>query len=608
MDTPNLQTEYHFMTVPKSQSKENIIEVEKPRLVVPIIFIPGVMGSNLKEKTTARNNSQYSKPVWRLDCEISAMGWSFPHYGTAKARKLELDPNATEVDDRGTVVDAAVKKLAQIEETYKQSIKSIDEDDIKKFTEAAKDYDAKRQEIINNHPENKLFGTRRERGWGTVANISYGEFLQTFQESLFDPSSSLSIDLAGLVSAPSFKVDEKSKVKLELIDEQIKRCKAFYFPVHAMGYNWLQSNEDSAMALKKLVEVTLPNYYKNRGLSCEQVILVTHSMGGLVARYYTQALGGGKKVCGVINGVQPSTGAVAAYTRMKRGTEVNGATGVGKISAAVMENVLGKDAAEMTAVCAQSPGPLQLLPTPEYGMRWLTITDPDGNEKSYPESDPYKEIYLAKNKWWCVCEPHLINPLNTEHNQRQMEDDWAKYVIIIKDKVQTFNEDIINSYHLKTYVFFGIEDNEQNINTAVLTYQTAHWQGQFKQGYEDDLTKPIQTDIGDKRRLNFRELSAHRTLEASHHDWVEKNKLDDFAHDWQGVFKWGNIAESYILKGADGNGDGTVPKRSGEIDIKHLKARMHLAIDHEGAYKSTISQEFTLRAIVDIMQEVKIND
>jgi hypothetical protein len=69
--------------------------------------------------------------------------------------------------------------------------------------------------------------------------------------------------------------------------------------------------------------------------------------------------------------------------------------------------------------------------------------------------------------------------------------------------------------------------------------------------------------------------------------------------------KIGNIGESYRLEPADGNGDGTVPQCSGEIPIDKIKARMHLPIGHEPAYQSEITQEFTLRAIVDILQQVK---
>jgi hypothetical protein len=577
MTNNNQQATYLYNTVPTSEKTIQGLYLKKERLIVPIIFIPGVMGSNLKAKQKDSNNK--TKRVWRLDNKVSVIGWSLPYYGDAKARKLELDPEKTEVDDGGTVVDAAAEEVARIKNNYHLKIQLLGDDKSQRNKKRRLNQE-KQQEIqkaINNNPENRLFGSRQKRGWGTVGYISYGEFLELLQKILFEPDGHLSTILNDLIEPPSFSLDEGSKSSLELDEKQIKHCEKFYFPVYAMGYNWLESNEDSAKRLKRLVEVTIPAFYKKRGQICDKVILITHSMGGLVARYYTEALNGRNKVYGVINGVQPATGAVAAYTRMKRGTEVNGDN---SISNFVTANVLGKDAAEMTAVCAQAPGPLQLLPTPEYGMGWLTITDPNGNPESYPKADPYAEIYLAKDKWWCACEPHLINPFNTDHNLQQMQDDWRSYKNIINKKVIPFNSAIANKYHPNTYAFFGLEEDDNNIKTESLTYQIAHWQGSVMVSKK----KASANHIGDKNRLNLKELVEIRTLQN------------------------GDINEKYTLLPADGNGDGTVSQQSGEIPIDYLKARMCLPVGHEPAYKNKISREFTLRAIVDIMYKVKIND
>lgn len=573
-------SQYH--TVPTSDNTLQTLFVEKERLIVPIIFIPGVMGSNLKVKPSDKDTE--TEKVWCLNTKASLLGWSLPYYGDAKARKLELDPDKTAVDDRGKIIDASDSEVAQVKHKYDSKIRLLgnDKSHRDKISRLKRERQQKVDEAIQNNPENRLFGPRQDRGWGTVAFISYGEFLDTLQTSLFDKTGHTPEKISQLLnSSPLFTLDEGAKTDLLVKDKaDIERCNRFYFPVHAMGYNWLESNRDSAKALKELIDVTLPKYYQKRGKLHDKVILITHSMGGLVSRCYTQVLGGEAKVLGVIHGVQPATGAVAAYTRMKRGTEVN--TGFfGKPVGAITENVLGKDAAEMTAVCAQAPGPLQLLPTPEYGMGWLKITDANGNQKTYPSpdnSDIYNEIYLAKDKWWCVCEPHLINPLNTDHNQKQMENDWQKYKDIITNKVQPFNEDIANQYHPNTYAFFGIENEGEPIKMSALTYQTAHWQAEKIQSHQS----PPAGLIGDQRRLNLKELAGVRTLQH------------------------GEITEKYTLLPADGNGDGTVPQCSGEIPTKYLTARMHFSVEHEPAYKQKASQDFTLRAIVDIIKKVTL--
>lgn len=585
MTDDNNKQQFSYNTVPTSQNNVQNLYIKKERLVVPIIFIPGVMGSNLKVKP--ENEDKNTDPVWRLDSEESAADWICKG---AEERKIKFNPDKTTVDDRGMVIDAAINEIMPIQDKFIETLKYTDERDIEKKYDTINERTDDISQAVKNHPENKLFGTRIERGWGTVSFMSYGKFLDTLQTSLFDPSGNLSTAINDLTKNKSFNLEEKSKAKLTFTQTETEHCQSFYLPVHVMGYNWLESNKKSAIRLQTLVEQTLPAYYKKRGKICEKVILVTHSMGGLVARYYTQALGGEEKVLGVINGVQPSTGAVAAYTRMKRGNEASWA----------MANVLGKDAAEMTAVCAQAPGTLQLLPTPEYGGNWLTITDPDGTESHFG-IDPYTDIYLAKDKWWCACEPHLINPLNRKHDLILMQNDWNEYKALIEDQVKPFNEAIANQYHPNTYVFFGIEDDNKHIEQKFLTYKTAHWIGQFNKDNKKNMRNPRTDHIGAMNRLDLWELKEIRTLSTERHNWEEDKRT---YHYYADKFK-GNIEEIYTLQLADGNGDGTVPQCSGEIPIDKIKARMHLPIGHEPAYQSEITQEFTLRAIVDILQQVK---
>jgi pimeloyl-ACP methyl ester carboxylesterase len=50
-----------------------------------------------------------------------------------------------------------------------------------------------------------------------------------------------------------------------------------------MGYNWLRGNADSGIKTAKRISALMKRY-QDQGFQCEKVILVTHSMGGLVAR------------------------------------------------------------------------------------------------------------------------------------------------------------------------------------------------------------------------------------------------------------------------------------------------------------------------------------
>lgn len=597
----NCQSEI-FNTRPRSNEDVVQMHIEKERKVIPIILLPGVMGSNLKLKSVNGDNN--SRKVWRIDTPLNMTKWLLPILGNARRRKLLLDPEKTEVDDRGRVIDAASKEISSLQSSY--NLKVHDEKSISDLNEQIK-------KAVENHPENKLFGTRRERGWGTVGYFSYGKFLDTFQSWLYQPTGELSLKLQSLIEAPSCKLEPQETTTLnsekkdigKFSKKDIEKCSDYNFPLYAMGYNWLESNKISAERLETLVEETI-KFYKNRGKVCDKVILITHSMGGLVARYYTEVLGGREKVYGVINAVQPSVGAAAAYTRMKCGNQKN----------FIMDNVLGKDGAEMTAVLAQAPGPLQLLPSIEYGKNWLTISPPlgGGDKEQYPKTDPYKEIYLKKEKWWCVCEPHLINPFNKKHDKKIMESDWKKYKEIIMDDVKKFHEKISGKYHSNTYAFYGVDveavkDETKQIKGEFLTYDEVNWYGEYKKiDFESGIKRPSDQYIGDKNRLNLREKRAKRTI-AIKTNKREKGESEAESNQQGNIdFQTTYNAECYTLEPAKANGDGTVSQRSGkipEIPEESLRARMYFKVGHESAYKeSKEAQDFALRAIVDIIVKI----
>ncbi|MDX7421466.1 hypothetical protein SJ301_31080, partial [Klebsiella pneumoniae] len=75
-----------------------------------------------------------------------------------------------------------------------------------------------------------------------------------------------------------------------LTDEETAHGHHFLYPLHVFGYNWLQSNADSAALLGQYISKVLGLYHGR--LAVDKVILVTHSMGGLVARHYSENMNG----------------------------------------------------------------------------------------------------------------------------------------------------------------------------------------------------------------------------------------------------------------------------------------------------------------------------
>ena len=374
---------YHL---PNAKTDKNLVAV-CPKVadkVIPVIFIPGVMGSNLKDKN--------GREIWRADFYkgLDMIGWGFKN---GKERKELLNHKTTFVDDKGKIL-------------YNEQVDSI-------------------------------FPSRKKRGWGTALYLSYGEMLEALQFMLNDQHLLLE-NLAGTTKHLTSRqqlIGENMGAELgeePLTDEEVRHSYEFLFPLHVFGYNWLQSNSKSAQKLDEFVSDVLELYCGR--LAVEKVILITHSMGGLVARHYSENMAGRNKILGIIHGVMPDLGSPATYRRMKTGER------------GLFGAIIGSNAEELMPVLAQSPGPLQLLPGKAYGSGWLKIKS-DGKIQSKPQEDPYEEIYLNEQDWWRLCEKALL--LGDE------EKEWGKYIENIKYNVKVFIEELNGKYHPQTWAFYG---------------------------------------------------------------------------------------------------------------------------------------------------------
>lgn len=487
-----------------------------PDRVIPVVFVPGVMGSNLRGTGAAVGIN------WRVDSARSMAAWLTRG---PEPRKRFLTPTTMEVDAAGTLPE---------------------------------DTELPAEEL-------------RRRGWGEVAAMSYREFLVWLEAALNDFNDPDAGERVGLMSRSlQALVGEAAPTR-----DEIGLTYRYRFPVHACGYNWLDSNAVAAKLLGQRITQIIARY-RTEGKKCEKVILVTHSMGGLVARHCSEVDGYRDKILGVVHGVMPAIGAAAVYRRFKAGTE----------GAYMASKVLGEDAAEMTAVLSTAPGPLQLLPTAEYGNGWLKIKD-RSTEYSLPKGgDPYGEIYTVRGKWWSMCEDILMNPLNDEptENRRdtRMDSDWAAFCDTIK-LVRTFHADISSEYHVQTHAFFGSHRDQR-------AYGTVTWSGDGGGWLRGDRV----ADVLGARQVGGRELDESRTVAA---------QLS--GSGWQKAER-----QSYRISEPDEDGDGTVPHRSGIALRSNVKSLLQVNVGHEPAYKHTEGADnlracrFTLRAIVKIAQRV----
>lgn len=417
----------------------------------------------------------------------------------------------------------------------------------------------------------------QRRGWGEVGFMSYGKFLPWLEEALNDFQNPAN----GVRAALRKDTLKALHGETPLTEDEFALSYKYRFPVYACGYNWLDSNVKASERLGQLIDAVIQRYKKQK-LKCEKVIVVTHSMGGLVARHCSQVGKRQSQIFGIVHGVMPAIGAAAVYRRFKSGTE-NFAKGfVGSTKAGVGGQVLGGNAAEMTSVLSTAPGPLQLLPTPEYGNGWLKIKD-GAVEVSLPKNgDPYGEIYVVPDKWWSMAEKHLINPLNAETDpkkrQAQIEADWAAFAEIIRLEVMRFHVAIKDQYHPNTHAFIG---NGKAVNSV----GNVRWQ--------HIGTGRAPTNILDARAIDPSEINEGRSTMA---------KL---------LNGTGELARLFRLQGPDETGDGTVPARSGFAAQPHCQSFLQASVEHEPAYKFGDGPEFlracrfTLRAVVKIAQQVQ---
>lgn len=87
-------------------------------------------------------------------------------------------------------------------------------------------------------------------------------------------------------------------------------------------YDWRWSNRYAAEGLARRVHELLPAWRERSGASEAKVWLVAHSMGGLVARYYCEHLGGAGDVRGIVTMGTPHRGSVNALDAIANGKQL----------------------------------------------------------------------------------------------------------------------------------------------------------------------------------------------------------------------------------------------------------------------------------------------
>ncbi len=551
----------HGFVTPR-QDRTPQVKCILPRKVLPIIFIPGIMGSNLRLTMDRQEKiGQDHNISWRPDNSSVTI----QQYDDSPAeRQLRLDPEVTEVD----TYDPVKNKTGSRSESSDQRNEAV------RYSWGYGGWKRLDGPLLQGDPPGAKNGRTqdqkaRERGWGEVYFGSYQSILAVCENKLNSAFSNGNIETylsKHIVNVDPVKWGAHQKSLMTAIDVGAIRVavKGCWFPVHAMGYNWLKSNRISGVDIARRINSLIEDYQK-QGFRCEKVVLVTHSMGGLVARAAIHPQIGkiNDKVLGVVHGVMPAVGAGAAYKRMRCGVESTWYSLPTTIGAAI----LGNNGKDVTAVLAGAPGALQLLPSRLYGKHWLEFRKNDELVKSWPEECPYEEIYKKRGKWYGLFREEWINPagLNTAGISQTLRH---------LDEAKKFHEHIENTYHENSYAHYGADAERKAWHKVV-------WRADDTAVFRDAEALSI---VEDDQKGELKLLD--KTI-------AEKSPDKVFDADMQAA------AEP---------GDQTVPLHSGDAQLRSGKFKgifRQSGYEHQASYDDKAVIDATLYSLLKIISTMR---
>nr|WP_315254379.1 hypothetical protein [uncultured Duganella sp.] len=515
---------------PKTNTTRAQIAVP-PRKIIPVIVIAGIMGSNLRASASTSQRNTFLKPgeaAWRppngKKAGLSeAKKWS---KRTPEIRQKILNGDTLEVDPSGEIFE------------------------------------------IPEHANEEIC---RSRGWGEIHADSYGSLLSTLQKNL-NSTFKVSAKKVEMQSVWT-EINEYSRadwgttshgIGALITEDELKKFSEYHYPVYAFGYNWLQSNEMSAAKLKERIDSVIASWAKAKH-ECSGVVLVTHSMGGLVARACAKQIP--EKISAVVHGVMPAWGAPACYRRLACGTE-SSSPGKGTIDTYAMEKfaeIAGRTTDETTPVLALSSGPLELLPNHLY-TKWLFAqinipNNPYSVELNFPDKNPYK-FYRDFQCWYRAINLALADPAN------MLGATLEKKIILAVEQAEKFHTKLIDTYYHPNSAAFYCADPEQR------SFGTCRWIA--------TTAKAVSPPI-----LQVGTVEGH-TSSGARSVFITKGPLLFFEPSIQ-----------------DEVGDGTVPFTSGGGPfgkVPHLFRTT--GYDHQGAYGNEAMLALTQHLIVKLLQTV----
>lgn len=587
-------TRYDWRMTSRRQEDPVVLYVP-PTRVVPVVFVPGIMGSNLKairdvmleggeggERADIRV-AKAGERVWNVDSTTSPLKadnstrWL---NASAAKRQLILHKDAVAVDDRGHI--------------------ELHSNDLVVPLPVGNNSDRQRKQVLANRLADK-----RARGWGTISWYSYGPFLNWLEQTLAGATyreGRPSMGMQDLLRRVGRSPDGAETAPPVLTDAQVRKLAHFRFPVHAAGYNWLQSNMDSGAELAAQIR-RIRQQYTAQGLSCEKVIVITHSMGGLVARAASQLHGGDQDILSVIHGVMPTDGAAAFYKRFVGGFDGEGEGVLGRVLGEIAARVLGPSARETTPVLGFGPGPMELAPNRHYngGKPWLFITSANGKVlKQLPEhGDPYREIYQT-DAWWQAINPEWLNPAKRETNALV---EHRKAL----NRAAAYHEKLAHRFHQPTFAYYGNDAKKHKAWGTVAWRAVAASYVQLAAGSQDGMANPTVSN-----HAKWSE-NAQKPLQGDPALWrVLPGRTDVAANQAlpeRGLHDSSGQPVRCVVQPPTDPGDGTVPAAESAAGVRRGRPVVLCragGYDHQGSYNDAGVREFVLDSVLRSLDPLKV--
>jgi hypothetical protein len=350
-----------------------------------------------------------------------------------------------------------------------------------------------------------------------------------------------------------------------------------------MGYNFIKSNGESAVAIADRIRGLVKGYQK-RGLKCDEVIIVTHSMGGLVARALIHPQYGNLlndkdvKVLGIYHNVMPTMGAAGAYKRMRFGFRENDNLSLPGYVDGLSAQVLGADGPNATAILANAPAPLEMLPGAAYGREWLKVTNSGGKVLwSWPRrpDTALDSIYLQPpDAWWRLINPDWVNPGNV----RERDGGGLKNVNQRLKLASEFLKSIESTFHPITYASYCVSPDQAS--------------------YGEIVFKAASTGGNDV------------DMNGNFIPWPSPETWELLSDDGKGQLtaKAGSRVMTLHLQPAAEPGDQTVPAERSACHINGIRfehGRRGKGYEHQGSYADTQVLASLLFSVVQIAKTAK---